>query len=77
METQEWRVWWQGSGPERGDHIMCGRERIAYFPAPDGTDGMHDQADAICNAHNAAIERCDEYKREALRPGLFAVVNEG
>ena len=52
-----WRVYWQGSGPERGDHIMCGRDRVAYLPAPDGTEGLHEEAGRIVYEHNCAIAR--------------------
>ena len=52
-----WRVHWQGSGPERGDHIMCGRDRVAYLPAPDGTEGLHEEAERIVYEHNCAIAR--------------------
>lgn len=52
-----WRVYWQGSGPERGDHIMCGRDRVAYLPAPDGMEGLHEEAERIVYEHNCAIAR--------------------
>ncbi|HOV59420.1 MAG TPA: hypothetical protein PLN91_16195, partial [Rhodanobacteraceae bacterium] len=47
MPGGPWSVYWQGSGPERGNHIMCGRERVAYLPAPDGTEGLHKEAERI------------------------------
>jgi hypothetical protein len=52
-----WHIWWQGSGPERGDHIMCGRDRVAYLPAPEGTDGLHTEAERIVYEHNCAVAR--------------------
>lgn len=52
-----WRTCWLGSGPERGDHIRCGRERVAYLPARDGTWGLHDEASAIVFIHNSAVAR--------------------
>lgn len=60
MPNGPWRVWWQGSGPERGDHIMCGGARIAYLPAPDGTTGNHDAAHRIVYEHNCAVARASE-----------------
>jgi len=55
MPSGPWIEQWQGSGPERGDHIMCGRDRVSYLPAADGTEGMHKQAGEIVYAHNIAV----------------------
>ena len=55
LPSGPWRQWWQGSGPERGDHIMSTVGRVAYLPAPDGTEGLHEQAGEIVSAHNIAL----------------------
>lgn len=52
MENKHhWKVWWQGSGPQRGDHVMCGREEIAYLG-----DQNHDAVGELVRRHNAAID---------------------
>ncbi|SKA20259.1 hypothetical protein [Consotaella salsifontis] len=57
----EWIEWWQGSGPERGDHIMRLKPsglgyagEVAYIG-----DQHHDAAGAIVAAHNAAISAAE------------------
>ncbi|WP_203422889.1 hypothetical protein [Sinorhizobium sp. BG8] len=58
-DLRYWRVWWQGSGPQRGDHIMLasrfdlGYEReIAYLG-----DQHHEAASALVHLHNIAIDK--------------------
>lgn len=56
---RKWAVWWQGSGPQRGDHIMImsaydmgyGSE-LAYLG-----DQHHDAAHTIVDAHNATVAK--------------------
>lgn len=58
-DRRKWIVWWQGSGPARGDHIMLmtaydmgyARE-LAYLG-----DQHHDAAHALVNAHNATVAK--------------------
>ena len=54
-----WRVWWHGSGPQRGDHIMLasrydlGYEReIAYLG-----DQHHEAASALVHLHNITVDK--------------------
>jgi len=73
-----WAVWWQGSGPQRGDHLMLKTEsglgyaeEIAYIG-----DQHHDAAHAIVNAHNIAIAALSPARSgEAVRDALVGVVN--
>lgn len=55
--TERWGVWWHGSGPERGDHVMvmtpsgAGYAReLAYLG-----DQHHDQVGQLVREHNEAI----------------------
>lgn len=72
-----WRLWWQGSGPERGDHIMHGRTRIAYFPAADGTEGSHKAAEQVVYEHNCALEAATAPQPPAPPPAAGREVPEG
>lgn len=54
-----WRVWWQGSGPQRGDHIMLASgydlgyaREIAYLG-----DQHHEAARALVELHNFAVDK--------------------
>ena len=58
-DLRYWRVWWHGSGPQRGDHIMLasrfdlGYERdIAYLG-----DQHHEAVSALVYLHNTAVDK--------------------
>ncbi len=73
-ELRYWRVWWQGSGPQRGDHIMTaskydigyGRE-LAYLG-----DQHHEAASLLVQLHNAVVDRL----RAALTPPPVHLVTD-
>lgn len=64
---RRWILWWQGSGPKRGTHVMeltardmsYARE-IAYLGAGGENaqqDGLHDQAEIMVREHNLIVDR--------------------
>jgi hypothetical protein len=52
MPGGPWQLRWYGSGDDRGDHIFCEGERIAYLG-----DQHHDAASRIVYDHNVGIGR--------------------
>jgi hypothetical protein len=67
---KRWGIWWQGSGPQRGTHVMemarfdlsFSRE-IAYLGAGGENpqqEGLHDQAEAMVQEHNRIVDQLRE-----------------
>ncbi len=52
----KWTIWWQGSGPDRGDHVMEDNglghgDEIAYIG-----DKHHSEVEKLVASHNKAID---------------------
>lgn len=54
-----WILWWQGSGPQKGDHIMEMDEHDLGYEGEVAWIGQvhHDEADIIIREHNLVVER--------------------
>lgn len=66
LYPRRWILWWQGSGPQRGTHVMeltgydmnYARE-IAYLgnPGTDENDPRHVEAEKMVREHNLTVDR--------------------